>query len=160
MIQSTLTEYTTQGPEADVSLDFVVCGLDMISSLSEGFETNFSLLLQSIGPDGCTAVRDLLFQCLVSVDEEVKQSGLALSGELTKTTYDLLISPPAVSHKLMQLCFDNLNFDQSGVCNNAAWTIGELVLRMGSEQVSPYASSIVASIAILMEQCAGMTFIH
>ena len=55
MIQTTVNEYVTSGPEEGVEVDFAVCALDAIASLAEGFVSIVSMLLvkKTIGINCC-----------------------------------------------------------------------------------------------------------
>ncbi len=155
ILQTTLTQELTQ---QDVNLDFAVCSLDTIGALSEGFTNNFPALLQSLGPESCTALRECVFRCCQSSNDDVKQSGFSLSGELSQTSFELLAP---VSAQLLELAFNNLNVDdvendsKMGICNNACWTAGLLALQMGPELILPYAASLAATFSFLMAQCDG-----
>ena len=67
--------------------DFLVCALDLVSGLCEGLEANFGTLAQN------SNLLQHLYQCL-SDDPGVRQSALALMGDMTKHTPHFLA--PAV----------------------------------------------------------------
>lgn len=108
-----------EGPDSD----FIVCSLDLISGLAEGLGANIEQLA------GGTSVVMLLFACMRSELADVRQSAYALVGDLAKSAPGVL--QPALAD-MLPLLAGQLNPDFVSVCNNAAWAIGEIAIKVSA----------------------------
>lgn len=117
------------------SKDFAICGLDVISALCEGLGSMFATLVLNAHS------REALFECMFAAvaDDlpELRQSGYSLAGELCKHVFSQLVDH-AVASRVLQCAIQSLDTDYPLVCNNAAWTIGELAMQAGGEFLQPY----------------------
>ncbi|KAF5291159.1 hypothetical protein FQA39_LY14401 [Lamprigera yunnana] len=92
-----------------------------------------------------------LYYTLQDQTPKVRQTALALYGELMKHCFHLLV--PTV-HDYIPIILENLNPQHESVCNNAAWVIGKLCLAMG-DKISPYADKILERFNEIMESANG-----
>ncbi|KAJ1439687.1 armadillo-type protein [Ochromonadaceae sp. CCMP2298] len=109
--------------------DFAICSLDVVSALSEGLGGAFVGLVNDTQTGG--VLLQLMFACIRDDLPELRQSGFSLSGEVCKQSFPLLAAQPESVPQLLSLCISALDTDYPLVCNNAAWTIGELALQVG-----------------------------
>ncbi|TVU16727.1 hypothetical protein EJB05_40304 [Eragrostis curvula] len=104
--------------------EFIVCSLDLLSGLAEGLGAGIeSLVAQS-------NLRDLLLQCCMDEAADVRQSALALLGDLSRVCpihlHPRLQEFLTVAAK--QLSPQSVK-DAVSVANNACWAIGELAIK-------------------------------
>lgn len=125
------------------SKDFAICALDVISALCEGLGGMFGTLVQNA--QSREALYELMFVALADPLPELRQSGFSLSGELCKHAFSQLVDQAAAS-QILQRAIAGLHTDHPLVCNNAAWTIGELALQAGGEFLLPYVPRIMNSL--------------
>jgi len=119
------------------SKDFGICALDVISALSEGLGAVFVQLVNDTQTVG--VLFELMFASMKDDLPELRQSGYSLSGEMCKHSFALLQQqPPEMTHGLLQRSVQSLDTDYPLVCNNAAWTIGELALQVGGDFLVAY----------------------
>ena len=112
------------------SKDFAICALDVISALCEGLEGSFS----SLAEPSRDLLLQLTFACLDDDLPELRQSAFALTGDMCKSCVAFLV--PAALPRLMDHVLKNVREGEPGqwhpmVCNNAAWTVGELAIKVG-----------------------------
>uniref|UniRef100_A0A6U4NCF6 Importin N-terminal domain-containing protein n=1 Tax=Hemiselmis andersenii TaxID=464988 RepID=A0A6U4NCF6_HEMAN len=104
--------------------DFIVCPLDLISSLAEGMGSSIESLV------GQSQLVPSLMICCQHPDPAVRQSAFALVGDLAKTSLPHL--RPHLG-QIMALTQGNITPEHVSVCNNATWAVGELAVRIGGE---------------------------
>ena len=139
------------------SKDFAICSLDVISSLCEGLDHMFGTLVNdtssaSAGTGGTTkdALFELMFAAICDNLPEMRQSGFSLSGEICKHAFVALLDP-ALASRLLQFATINLDTDYPLVCNNAAWTIGELAMQSGGEFLQPFIPRLMNSLITALQ---------
>ncbi|OAY80367.1 Transportin-1, partial [Ananas comosus] len=109
--------------------EFIVCSLDLLSGLAEGLGSGIeSLVAQS-------NLRDLLLQCCMDDAADIRQSALALLGDLAK-------SPAGVKEAV-------------SVANNACWAIGELAIKVRQE-ISPVALTVISLLVLILQNPEGL----
>ncbi|KAF8377772.1 hypothetical protein HHK36_031157 [Tetracentron sinense] len=109
--------------------EFVVCSLDLLSGLAEGLGSGIeSLVVQS-------NLRDLLLQCCMDDALDVRQSALALLGDLARNT--------------------PTSKDTVSVANNACWAIGELAIKVHQE-ISPIVMTVISCLVPILQQAEGL----
>jgi hypothetical protein len=133
------------------SKDFAICAIDVLSSLNEGLDSLFVTLAE----DSKDVVFYLLFSAIDDNLPELRQAGFSLAGELCKHSFSML-SIDTASH-IVHSALSNLNTTYPLVCNNAAWTIGELSLQVQGDFwaacISPLATALVLALqAVDFEQ--------
>ncbi|KAK4853529.1 hypothetical protein QYF36_010621 [Acer negundo] len=125
--------------------DFVVCSLDLLSGLAEGLGSGIESL---ISPSN---LRDLLLQCCMDEAQDVRQSALALLGDLAR------VCPGCLQPRLSE--FLNVAVKQLGtselresisVANNACWAIGELAMKVHQE-VSPIVITVISFLVPILK---------
>jgi transportin-1 len=105
------------GPDAD----FIVCSLDLISGLAEGLGASVEGLVTS------SNLVPLLYACMRAEQSDIRQSAYALIGDLAKSCIGVL--RPALG-EMMPLLISQLNPEYVSVCNNAAWAVGEISIKV------------------------------
>jgi transportin-1 len=124
--------------------EFIVCSLDLLSGLTEGLGAGIeSLVAQS-------NLRDLLLQCCMDEAADVRQSALALLGDISRVCpihlHPRLQEFLTVAAK--QLTPQSVK-DAVSVANNACWAIGELAIKIGKE-ISPVVISVVSCLVPIL----------
>eukprot|EP00906_Rhabdomonas_costata_P036247 RCo050889 len=113
--------------------EFVVCSLDMLSGLADGMGGALEGLVAN------SNLCELILECLKDEAADVRQSCIALVGDLAKTCMGHLRRHiPALLPVLIQ----NLRPTPISVCNNSTWAIGEIAVRVEGEML-PWAKQIV-----------------
>ncbi|KAG0590810.1 hypothetical protein KC19_1G128300 [Ceratodon purpureus] len=141
----------TDPERAGVNYDkeFIVCSLDLLSGLAEGLGTNIeSLVLRSDLPD-------LLLQCCADDAPDVRQSALALLGDLVKACAGHL--QPRLAEFLI-LAAKHLEEDAKeniSVANNACWAIGEVAIKVRNE-LSPIVMTVISSLVPILSNTEGL----
>lgn len=125
------------------SKDFAICSLDVISALCEGLGGMFGTLV--LNAHSREALFELMYAALADPLPELRQSGFSLSGELCKHAFSQLVDQASAT-RVLQHAIVSLDTDYPLVCNNAAWTIGELALQAGGEFLQPYIPRAMNSI--------------
>eukprot|EP00283_Hemiselmis_rufescens_P009990 CAMPEP_0173429772 /NCGR_PEP_ID=MMETSP1357-20121228/8387_1 /TAXON_ID=77926 /ORGANISM="Hemiselmis rufescens, Strain PCC563" /LENGTH=894 /DNA_ID=CAMNT_0014394007 /DNA_START=35 /DNA_END=2716 /DNA_ORIENTATION=+ len=120
--------------------DFIVCPLDLISSLAEGMGSSVESLV------GQSQLLPSLLMCCQHPDPAVRQSAFALVGDLTKTSLNHL--RPHLG-QIMVLTQGNITPEHVSVCNNATWALGELAVRIGAEMEQVIPSLLPPLIALI-----------
>ncbi|KAH7437693.1 hypothetical protein KP509_05G084400 [Ceratopteris richardii] len=135
---------------AGVSYDkeFIVCSLDLLSGLAEGLGSSIESLV------GRSNLRELLLQCCNDEAPDVRQSALALLGDLAKACVVHL--QPRLSDFLTvavkQLGSDIK--DHVSVANNACWAIGEIAVKVGKE-ISPIIINVITCLVPILSATEG-----
>mmetsp|Transcript_9429 Transcript_9429/g.21924 ORF Transcript_9429/g.21924 Transcript_9429/m.21924 type:complete len:365 (-) Transcript_9429:531-1625(-) len=127
-----------QGPDAD----FIVCALDLISGLAEGLGPAVEQLAAG------TNMIQLLYACMRAEQSDIRQSAYALVGDLAKSSPAVL--QPAFGD-MMPLLVSQLNPEYVSVCNNAAWAVGEIAVRVGAE-MRAYAPELIAQLVPIINR--------
>lgn len=130
--------------------EFIVCSLDLLSGLVEGLGSGIeSLIAQS-------NLRDLLLQCCMDDAADIRQSSLALVGDLARVCAIHL--QPRLSEFLSvaakQLDTPELK-ETVSVANNACWAIGELAVKVRQE-VSPIVLNVISSLVPILRNAEGI----
>ncbi|CAI5987577.1 unnamed protein product [Closterium sp. NIES-65] len=113
--------------------EFIVCALDLSSGVIEALGSSVEPLIAKSG------LTDLLLQCCAVDANDVKQSSLALLGDLTKSCVQQV--RPRLND-FLSVCVAQLNGPESfvheriSVANNACWALGELAVKV-REEISP-----------------------
>lgn len=130
--------------------EFVVCSLDLISGLAEGLGGGIESLVSQ------SNLRDVLLQCCVDDAPDVRQSALALLGDLARVCPVYL--RPSLSNFLniaaKQLGSPELQ-ESISVANNACWAIGELAIKV-REEVSPVLMTVIACLVPILHHAEGL----
>ncbi|KAL6844249.1 hypothetical protein ACP4OV_025922 [Aristida adscensionis] len=125
--------------------EFVVCSLDLLSGLAEGLGAGIESLV------GKSNLRDLLLQCCMDEAADVRQSALALLGDLSRVCpihlHPRLQEFLTVAAK--QLSPQSVK-EAASVANNACWAIGELAIKIGKE-VSPVVITVVSCLVTILK---------
>eukprot|EP00191_Tetraselmis_sp_GSL018_P017971 CAMPEP_0177587948 /NCGR_PEP_ID=MMETSP0419_2-20121207/5948_1 /TAXON_ID=582737 /ORGANISM="Tetraselmis sp., Strain GSL018" /LENGTH=732 /DNA_ID=CAMNT_0019078081 /DNA_START=462 /DNA_END=2658 /DNA_ORIENTATION=- len=135
----------------------LVC-LDLLSGLSEGLGPSMDALIASASEsNGVPHLRLLLVECCKDASPDVRQSAFALAGDLAKVAAPQ-IEP--VSQHLLQLAVGNLESsairqETMSSCNNAAWSIGEIAIKVGAKQLEPFATVIVERLVRVVAEPQG-----
>lgn len=148
IIHKTLIQLNTynQDPRLDApDKNFLITSLDLLSGLVEGLGANFEYLIMQAEPP----LVQLLSICITDPSPEVKQSSYALLGDLSIFCFQH-IKPyimPLMSELIRQL---DLSHESYGVCSNAAWSAGEISLKMGHEML-PYVDPLLERLIKLLK---------
>ena len=100
--------------------EFIVCALDLLSGIAEGLESTFENVASG-------DIFPILYACTNDTQSDVRQSALALVGDLAKN------APSKLQPHLGQFvssAIQNLDFRYVAVCNNASWALGEIALKV------------------------------
>ncbi|EMR10996.1 hypothetical protein PNEG_00598 [Pneumocystis murina B123] len=149
IIHKTLIQLNSynQDPRLDIpDKNFLVTSLDLLSGLVEGLGTNFEYLIMQAEPP----LVQLLSICITDPSPEVRQSSYALLGDLSIFCFHH-IKPyiaPLMSELIGQL---DLQHESFGVYSNAAWSAGEISLKMGLEML-PYSNPLLNRLIRLLKE--------
>ena len=116
---------------AEYEPEFLVCALDVVSSLVEGLGTSAESLAEA------AQLRELVFVACADESPDVRQSGFALLGDLAKACPSHLLP---VLRRCLEACCATLATDAlvqryARAATNACWAVGELALRAPAEEV-------------------------
>jgi transportin-1 len=128
LIERTLAaeQRAAQYGEEPPDKEFLVCALDLISGVTEGMADQVAPVIGAHAPSLLKA----LLVCMSDSSPDVRQSAYALVGDLAKASIEVL--RPGLSEFLPVLT-EHLNPDFVSVCNNAAWAIGEIAIKVGAD---------------------------
>ncbi|KAJ1985351.1 hypothetical protein H4R34_000005 [Dimargaris verticillata] len=131
IIATTLTQSqeAAQNPALDQpDKDFVIVALDLLSGLVQGLGTTAEGLVRNSQPP----FMQLLLVCMADPVAEVRQSAYALLGDMAMSCFDDLRPhlPQIFAELIGQI---DPSSEYISVCNNAAWSAGEIALKHGSE---------------------------
>lgn len=128
-------------------IDYAICALDVISALSEGLGSSFYSLIASTHTH---LIQYMFWAMNYAHFPELKQSAFSLSGEICKVTgaddqKSQLFNADLI-HQLLTICIMNMDVHYPLVCNNAAWTVGELVMRFDQDPkyLRPHTAKLIA----------------
>ncbi|KAJ1937266.1 hypothetical protein EC988_007942, partial [Linderina pennispora] len=129
--------------------DLVIVALDLISAIIQALGSDAQILVAI--NDG--VVLQLVGLCMMDPVTDVRQSAFALLGDLAMHSFPLLL--PQLSSIMQQLIPQiDRNFSHINVCNNAAWSAGEIALKAGSEIMATYVPELVPRLTLLLNNPA------
>ncbi|KAH9321782.1 hypothetical protein KI387_016421, partial [Taxus chinensis] len=130
--------------------EFIVCSLDLLSGLAEGLGSGIESLVAR------SDLRDLLLLCCGDEAADVRQSALALLGDLAKVCAVHLQPnlPDFLSSAAKQLQPAEVKENVS-VANNACWAIGEIAVKVRQE-IAPTAMSIISCLVPILSNTEGL----
>lgn len=137
---------------AEEDADPMVCAIDLLDALCEGFGVNFAALVASsnrFSQHFTTVLHALTKHQSVGV----RMSALALLGDLARNSPGLI--EPALP-QLLQEAIGGLDPSHasmdSNLCNNAVWAIGEICVQCGqnSTPLEPFAPLLVQKLISLL----------
>ncbi|KJE94152.1 importin beta-2 [Capsaspora owczarzaki ATCC 30864] len=131
-------------PTEQFEQDAVIAALDMLSALAEGLDTQFESTLS----EGIPFVIQLLPLCHGSFNPDIQLSVFSLIGDFAQTCFGR-IQPSAVP--LMQMLREGLNPQYPSTCNNAAWAIGELAVKLEAD-FAPFVPTILPVLINILAQ--------
>lgn len=121
--------------------EFVVCALDLLSGLAEALGPTLEPLVAR------GDLVEMLLRCCGDEALDVKQSALALVGDLAKACPNQL--QPRLDEFLQicaaQLAPELLTTERMSVANNACWAIGEIAVKI-RERVEPIVLPVVGCV--------------
>lgn len=130
-----------QNPAVEVpDREFVVCSLDMLSGLADGLEGGLEPFV------GHSNLLQLLAECIKDEASDIRQSAFAFIGDLAKTC---MVHLKQCIPIYMPLLVQSLNPQPVSVCNNAAWAIGEIAVKVEGD-IRPYAPLIAEKLIPIM----------
>ena len=101
--------------------EFVVCSLDLLSGLADGLEGALEPFVAN------SNLLQLLGECIKDEASDVRQSAFAFIGDLAKTCMAHL---KGCLPAYMPILIENLKPQPVSVCNNSAWAIGEIAVKI------------------------------
>lgn len=130
--------------------EFVICSLDLLSGLAEGLGSGVESLV------GKSILRDLLLQCCLDESTDIRQSALALLGDLARVC-PVHLHPRVL--EFLNVAAKQLNASQIkeavSVANNACWAIGELAVKVNQE-IAPVALTVVSCLVPVLQNPQGL----
>ncbi|OAE34574.1 hypothetical protein AXG93_1487s1200 [Marchantia polymorpha subsp. ruderalis] len=129
--------------------EFIVCSLDLLSGLAEGLGSSIESLVSR------SDLRDLLLQCCADDAADVRQSALALLGDLAKACAVHLQPhlPDFLNLAAKQLGSEVK--DNVSVANNACWAIGEVAVKVRQE-ISPVVMNVITCLVPILTSTEGL----
>uniref|UniRef100_T1I188 Transportin-1 n=1 Tax=Rhodnius prolixus TaxID=13249 RepID=T1I188_RHOPR len=147
LIERTLYQHiaNTQNPEQfdAPDKDFMIVALDLLSGLAEGLNGQIDKLVQN------SSMMQLLYQCMQDPMPEVRQSSFALLGDLTKACFQYV--HPCISD-FIPILGQNLNPELISVCNNATWAIGEISIKLESNELRSYVPLVLSHLIFIINR--------
>ncbi|KAF8525967.1 armadillo-type protein [Hysterangium stoloniferum] len=133
IVQEQLLQYQSfqQNPEMDEpDKDILVVTIDLLSGIIQGLGMQIKPLLESSSPPLFT----LIGICLKHPQPSVRQSSYALIGDMAVQCFELLRPfMPQIMPEIVAQLYPDPKPDEVSACNNAAWSVGEVALRYGSD---------------------------
>ncbi|KAJ7545352.1 hypothetical protein O6H91_09G116500 [Diphasiastrum complanatum] len=129
--------------------EFIVCSLDLLSGLAEGLGSSIENLVSR------SDLRDLLLQCCGDEAPDVRQSALALLGDLAKACAFHLEPRLADFLSLAAKQLGSEVKDNVSVANNACWAIGEIAVKIGKD-ISPIVMSVLSCLVPILSNAQGL----
>ncbi|KAJ1673127.1 hypothetical protein EV182_005827 [Spiromyces aspiralis] len=148
VIQQTLhqAQQATQDPSIEVpDKDLVIVSLDLISAIVQALGGASSVLVGN--PQ--YPLFQVLGMCMVDPVADVRQSAFALLGDLAMYTFEN-VKPhfdSVMNHLVPQI---DPSFAYVNVCNNAAWSAGELALKTPKEMLAKYIQPLLERLIPLL----------
>jgi transportin-1 len=131
----------------------ITCATDLLDGLCEGLGSNFAALIQSSARYGQHFASVLHALCSHQV-AGVRMSGLALLGDLARNAPSILSPalPQLIQDALLNLEVNGDDDVSASLCNNAAWSIGEICVQCGENAapLEPFASTLVQKLVALL----------
>lgn len=131
LIHSSLANYQAyqENPDLDEpDRSFLVVALDLLSGLTQGLEMSLEAYITASSPN----LFEMLHVCLRHPQAAVRQSAYALVGDLAMHCFPLLKPKmDLIMNELIQQLTPEPKVDFVSACNNAAWSVGEVALRYG-----------------------------
>lgn len=124
--------------------EFVVCALDLLSGLAEGLDANMEGLVAEVDKQ----LLPILFECIQHPEAEVRQSAFAFLGDIAKSCMGHL--RPHLD-KFLPVCTANLDFQNSSVCNNSSWAVGEIAIKVSADELMPYIPSLMERLSLILK---------
>lgn len=133
IVQEQLLQYQAfqQNPDLDEpDKDILVVTIDLLSGLIQGLGMQIKPLLENSNPPLFT----LIGICLKHPQPSVRQSSYALVGDMAVQCFELLRPfMPQIMPEIVTQLYPDPKSDEVSACNNAAWSVGEVALRYGSD---------------------------
>ncbi|KAJ1850658.1 hypothetical protein LPJ73_003345, partial [Coemansia sp. RSA 2703] len=125
--------------------DLVIVALDLISAIIQAIGENSQHHLADLN----RVALQMVAMCMVDPVTDVRQSAFALLGDLAMHCFGLL--QPQLNDIMQQLIPQiDRNFSHIHVCNNAAWSVGEIALKAGDELMQPYVNPLLERLVPLL----------
>ncbi|URD95428.1 hypothetical protein MUK42_30808 [Musa troglodytarum] len=141
-------DHVTAGVQYDK--EFIVCSLDLLSGLAEGLGSGIETLVAK------SNLRDLLLQCCMDQATDIRQSALALLGDLAK------VCPVHLHPRIpdfLRVAAEQLNIaavkEAVSVANNACWAIGELAVQVRQE-IAPVVLTLISCLVPILQNAEGL----
>ena len=141
IIGAALQQYQQQ-PEL-VDEEFIVCSLDLLAGLAGGLQGSMEALMASNN----SQVVPMLLQCLSHPNDDIRQSGFALLGDLAKSAITHL---HPVLQPILESVGASLDPGHLSVCNNACWSVGELAVRSPPASMSAAVSELMVPLVNIL----------
>jgi len=146
---ATAAQYSFPGDQPDK--DFLVTSLDLLSSIIQALEEQFSTELTATADPN---MFELLAYCMKDDNNDVRQSAYALLGDCAIYIFPQL--QPYLS-TIMEILIQQLDLSQANedpetafrVINNACWSCGEIAMREKGG-LEPYVDRLLSQLAIIM----------
>ncbi|KAJ2860345.1 hypothetical protein GGI22_002737 [Coemansia erecta] len=141
MYQQSLADVSVEPPSKDI----VIVALDLVSAIVQALGTDS----QSLVAQHNSFALQLIGMCMVDPAPDVRQSTFALLGDLAMHCFPLLL--PQLEG-IMQNLIPQIgrNFSHVNVCNNAAWSVGEIALKAGEEHMKNYVNPLLERLVPLL----------
>ncbi|WOL18764.1 transportin-1 [Canna indica] len=146
--QTAKVDQVTAGVQYDK--EFIVCSLDLLSGLTEGLGSGIETLVAK------SNLRDLLLQCCMDQATDIRQSALALLGDLAK------VCPVHLHPRVpdfLRVAAEQLNTaavkEAVSVANNACWAIGELAVQVRQE-IAPIVLTVISYLVPILQNAEGL----
>ena len=131
---------------SDVDRDMLAASLDLLSGLIEGLANDSLTFLR--GDLNFTPLMCLLLSRMQSEPSALKQSAIALLGDVSKHCLDLVDESHLAAVILpVAECIVSGGYS---VSNNAAWALGEIALKKGSPFMDGYAEVIGKQLMVVL----------
>ncbi|ODV98220.1 hypothetical protein PACTADRAFT_38083 [Pachysolen tannophilus NRRL Y-2460] len=131
--------------------DFMVTSIDLIDGLVQGLKLHSGRLILQNDQKSSVPLMQLLLSCFEDPTDDVRQSAYALLGDLAIFNLEEIVRP--YLHLIIISIgneISNRSFNSSAVVNNATWALGEIALRLSSQDLQPYLSNLVAVLLPLL----------
>lgn len=147
IIESTLSALASPSDGEYADKEFIVCALDLLSGVCEGIQGRMAVL---VGEDNAATHQSLLsclYRCAKDPSAEVRQSAIALIGDLAKFAFGVI--RPAVP-QFLAVTTSNIDPMHVAVCNNASWAIGEIAYHLTPAELAPHVAAVLQRIAPIL----------
>ncbi|CEP03596.1 unnamed protein product (mitochondrion) [Plasmodiophora brassicae] len=147
IIESTLSALASPSDGEYADKEFIVCALDLLSGVCEGIQGRMAVL---VGEDNTATHQSLLsclYRCAKDPSAEVRQSAIALIGDLAKFAFGVV--RPAVP-QFLAVTTSNIDPMHVAVCNNASWAIGEIAYHLTPAELAPHVAAVLQRIAPIL----------